>query len=243
MLAVLTSVGLSAAAGLNAYIPFLIVALISRYTEVFTLPSQFSWIESPWAIGIGVLLLLFETVLDKIPAVDFINDVAGSAIRPATGGLIFAATAAAQQVEENSSLLANNPWISVVLGGLTAAIVHAGKMLSRPIINVSTLGIGAPVVSTVEDGTSFTMSLIAIFLPVLVLVILAVLLFALWKILRFVARRRRSGAARSHTSDPNTSDPYTSDPYTSDPRVIDGEAVIHDDAAGHGEILEGEIED
>ncbi|MFC5370680.1 DUF4126 domain-containing protein [Arcanobacterium bovis] len=232
MFALLTSAGLSAAAGLNAYIPFLIVALISRYTDVLTLPSQFAWIESPWAIGIGVLFLLLETVLDKIPAVDFLNDIAGTVIRPTTGALVFAATTAAQEAEQNSTFLANNPWVGVLLGGLTAAVVHTGKMLGRPIVNVSTLGIGAPVVSTVEDGTSFTMSLIAIFLPALMLVILAVLLFALWKIIRFAARRRRAGSTRSRTTNPRTSDPH----------VIDGETVIHDDTV-HGEILEGEIED
>ena len=44
--------GLSAAAGLNAYIPFLIVALIAKYTDVITLPASYAWMESWWAIGI-----------------------------------------------------------------------------------------------------------------------------------------------------------------------------------------------
>nr|WP_311197892.1 DUF4126 domain-containing protein [Ornithinimicrobium sp. INDO-MA30-4] len=56
MLAALTGAGLSAAAGLNAYIPFLIVALVARYTEVINLPTQFAWIESGWAIGIAAVL-------------------------------------------------------------------------------------------------------------------------------------------------------------------------------------------
>ena len=41
MIAALTGMGLSAAAGLNAYIPFMIVALIARFTDVITLPSSF----------------------------------------------------------------------------------------------------------------------------------------------------------------------------------------------------------
>ncbi|WP_124054213.1 DUF4126 domain-containing protein [Arcanobacterium ihumii] len=217
MLAALTGAGLSAAAGLNAYIPFLIVALVSRYTDVITLPASFTWIESPWAIGIASLLLLSEIVLDKIPAIDSLNDAVGTAIRPATGGIIFAATAAAQQYENNSSFFTNNPWVGVVLGGLTAAIVHTGKMVSRPIINVGTLGIGAPVVSTVEDGTSFTVSLIAIFLPALVILVLGLLAFVLWKIFRFAQRRKKRPSA---SQKPNE-------------YIIDGDSVI----------LEGEIED
>ena len=60
MFAALTGAGLSAAAGLNAYVPFLLVALIARFTDVITLPSSFDWIESPWAIGGATLLLLTE---------------------------------------------------------------------------------------------------------------------------------------------------------------------------------------
>ncbi|MEP6856069.1 MAG: DUF4126 domain-containing protein, partial [Pedococcus sp.] len=74
MIVALTGMGLSAAAGLNAYIPFLLVALLARFSDVLTLPQSYAWIESWWAIGIGALLLLTEVVLDKIPAVDTVND-------------------------------------------------------------------------------------------------------------------------------------------------------------------------
>ena len=53
MIEALTGMGLSAAAGLNAYIPFLVVALAARFTDVITLPTSLTWIESGWAIGIG----------------------------------------------------------------------------------------------------------------------------------------------------------------------------------------------
>ena len=67
MIAALTGMGLSAAAGLNAYIPFLVVALIARFTDFITLPQSYSWIESWWAIGIGAVLLLTEVVLARKP--------------------------------------------------------------------------------------------------------------------------------------------------------------------------------
>jgi len=35
-----------------------------------------------------------------------------------------------------------------------AGIVHVGKTTARPAANVATLGMGAPVLSTVEDGAS-----------------------------------------------------------------------------------------
>lgn len=193
MIAALTGMGLSAAAGLNAYIPFLVVALIARFTDIITLPAGFAWIESWWAIGIGAILLAGEVILDKIPAVDTINDAVQSFIRPGMGGLIFAATSAASELD-NSAWMRENPWVGVILGIVVSGLVHSGKMVARPAINAGTLGAGAPVVSTVEDGASFGLSLIAIFTPVLVILALLLLfgtLFWLWRIVRRWRRRRR----------------------------------------------------
>ncbi|MGB7449008.1 MAG: DUF4126 domain-containing protein [Ornithinimicrobium sp.] len=198
MLAALTGTGLSAAAGLNAYIPFLIVALTARFTDVMTLPAEFAWIESNWAIGLAAVLLLSETVLDKIAIVDHINDALGTFIRPATGGLIFAATQAADDLEQGSSFMQDNPWVGVVAGVVTAGIMHGGKALTRPLVNGTTMGLGAPVVSAAEDGASIGLSLVAIFLPVLVIfAILGVLwaLFAVWRRSRRKGRYRDSAMA------------------------------------------------
>ncbi len=194
MIAVLTGTGLAAAAGLNAYIPFLLVALLSRFTDVLDLPAQYAWIESNWAIAIAAVLLLSETVVDKIAIVDHLNDLVATLIRPTVGGLIFTATAAAQQVDE-SSWMRDNPWIGIVIGVVVAGIVHAGKAVVRPAVNASTLGIGTPIVSTIEDGASITMSLIAVFTPVLVVVALVLLAWAMIVIFRWLRRRRARARA------------------------------------------------
>lgn len=197
MIEALTGVGLSAAAGLNAYIPFLVVALLARYSDVITLPQSLAWIESGWAIGIGSVLLLTEVVLDKIPAVDTVNDAVQTFIRPSMGGLMFAASSAAEKADQ-STWLADNPWVGVVLGVVTSGIIHAGKATARPAIDAGTLGLGTPVVSTAEDTASVGLSLVAIFVPVLVvvaIVILAVGLFWLWRRLSRWRRRRRERAA------------------------------------------------
>ena len=199
MLAALTGMGLSAAAGLNAYIPFLVVALIARFTDYITLPVGYEWIESNWAIGIGAALLLAEIILDKIPAVDTINDTIQTFIRPSMGGLIFAATTAAAQLD-NSTWMKENPWVSVVLGVLISGLVHTGKMAARPVINVGTVGAGAPVVSTVEDISSLGLSLIALIAPLLVILCLALLAWLLiWMWLR-VRRWRRTRRDPAYTS-------------------------------------------
>jgi len=196
MIAALTGMGLSAAAGLNAYIPFLVVALIARFSDVITLPASYAWIESWWAIGIGAVLLLTEVVLDKIPAVDTVNDAVQTFIRPSMGGLVFAATSAAEDLDR-SSWMTQHPWVGVVLGVVVSGLVHSGKVAARPPINATTVGMGAPVVSTIEDGASIGLSLVAVFIPVLVTVVLVALAaFLIWLWVR-IRRWRRRRAARS----------------------------------------------
>jgi hypothetical protein len=188
MLATLTGLGLSAAAGLNAYIPLLLVGVVARYTDVVTLPPDFAWIENEWVIGVVALLLLAEVVLDKVAVVDHLNDVVQTFVRPAVGGVIFAATAAAQQVDA-SPWMREHPWVGWLAGVAVAGLVHAGKAGARPVVNATTLGVGTPVVSTAEDATSLGLSLIALFAPVLVVV--GLLLIALGMVLGFRRLRRR----------------------------------------------------
>ncbi len=192
MLAALTGTGLSAAAGLNAYIPFLILALTARFTEVLNLPAEYAWIESNWAIGGAAVLLMSEMVLDKIAIVDHINDAFGTFVRPATGGLIFAATQAADDLEQGSSFMQDNPWVGVVGGVLVAGVVHTGKAATRPLINGATFGLGAPVASAAEDTASVGLSLIAIFLPILVIFALIALLWILFAVWRRGRRRHKN---------------------------------------------------
>lgn len=189
MIAALTGMGLSAAAGFNAYIPFLIVALTARFTDVITLPSSWAWIESPVAIGIAALLCVAEFVLDKVPAVDSLNDTIQTLVRPAMGGLIFAATQAASALDE-SAWMKQNPWVGIVLGIVVSGLVHSGKMAARPMLNLGTGGAAAPVVSTIEDTLSVAFSLVAIFLPILVVLLLGGLAWGLFRLARRVRRRR-----------------------------------------------------
>lgn len=197
MFAALTGAGLSAAAGLNAYIPFLMVALVARFSDVIVLPSQFAWIESPWAIGGATFLLLAEMVLDKIPAIDSMNDMIGTAVRPTVGGVVFAATQAADQQLDQASWMQQYPWVGAIGGVIIAGVVHTTKAATRPAVNVTTAGMGAPVLSGVEDATSLGMSVLAIFTPLLVivgLVAMGVGIFWLWRRIARFRKRRRAGA-------------------------------------------------
>jgi hypothetical protein len=115
------------------------------------------------------------------------------------GGLIFAATTAAQDLE-NSSWYQDNPWVGVLLGILVSGLVHSGKMAARPVVNLGTAGMGGPMISTLEDGASLGLSLIAILAPLLVTVALIALAWVFVRGLMLLRRRRR----RTMSPEPRT---------------------------------------
>jgi len=85
-------------------------------------------------------------------------------------------------------------WIPVVIGVVTALVVHLTKSAVRPVANVATAGVAAPVLSTVEDFTSAGLTFVAILLPALVIVVLIALVWAAVWLLR--KRRPRQSALR-----------------------------------------------
>ncbi|MEU8420463.1 DUF4126 domain-containing protein [Micromonospora sp. NPDC048835] len=200
MFEVLTGTGLAASAGLNAYIPLLILGLLGRYTDLIDLPSGWTWLGNGWVIAIMAVLLAVEMVADKVPVVDHVNDVVQTVVRPTAGGLAFGAGSSSETVtvSDPGSFFSSHQWVPVVTGVLLALGVHLLKSAARPVINATTAGIGAPVASTAEDATSVVVSLVAIILPVLVLVFLVGLaFFTFWFVRRRGERRREREAARA----------------------------------------------
>jgi glucan phosphoethanolaminetransferase (alkaline phosphatase superfamily) len=170
---ILTSFGLSASAGLNAYIPLLIVALMARFTNLIHLNQPFDVLANGWVIGVLVVLTAVETVADKIPAVDTVYNILQSLARPVAGAILFAAS---------SRVVTDvHPALALVCGLLVAGSVHAVKTVARPVITAATGGVGNPVVSTAEDVVSGTVTLASILMPLLALVIIVI---GIWLVLR-----------------------------------------------------------
>jgi hypothetical protein len=177
---VFTAFGLASSAGLNAYIPLLVVALLARFTDLVTLRPPWDTLESWWVIGVLIVLLIIEVVADKVPVVDSINDGIQTFIRPVAGAVLFAGSAGV--------ITDVHPVLALVCGLLVAGGVHAVKATARPIVTGTTGGMLNPVVSTVEDVLSLVVAVLAIVLPVLALVFL--LLLIIWFIRRRLRKRR-----------------------------------------------------
>ena len=192
----LTGFGLATAAGLNAYIPLLALGLLSRFTDLVTLPHGWAWLENGWVMTIVATLLIVEIVADKIPALDSINDAIQTFVRPTAGGIVFGSGTAAQTsaVADPGAFAQSAHWIPIAVGVVTALVVSLTKSTMRPAANVATAGMAAPVLSTVEDIFSVGLVFAAILVPVLVLVAVVALV---WAVIRIVRRRRRKAAAQS----------------------------------------------
>ncbi|WP_191282010.1 DUF4126 domain-containing protein [Pseudolysinimonas yzui] len=197
MLELLTGTGLAAAAGLNAYIPLLLVGLSSRFLDWIQLPPAWAWLENEWVLVVLGVLFVIEIIADKIPVVDTVNDWIQTVVRPAAGGILFGSGTSSETVAvtDPAEFFASNQWVPIVIGIVLSLVVHAGKTFSRPAANAVTAGVAAPVLSTLEDITSVVLSLLAILFPILVIVGVVGLAVGLVALFRRMRRKRRTDDA------------------------------------------------
>ena len=174
---ILTAFGLSASAGLNAYIPLLVVSLIARFTDWIELKAPWNTLESWWVIGILVFLSVIEFFADKMPAVNHINDIIQTFVRPAAGAIVFAASSKVAEV---------HPVLAMAAGLLIAGGVHAAKSVAvRPAVTATTGGVGNLPVSIMEDVISTLLSIAAILIPLLmaaiIILLVSLLIWWMWR--------------------------------------------------------------
>ena len=175
---IFSAFGLSASAGLNAYIPLMIIGLLGHYTNWITLQKPWDTLSNPWILILLGILLIIEMLADKVPVINHINDIIQTFVRPAAGAIAFAAS---------SNLITNiHPVLALACGLLVAGTVHAAKAgVIRPVVTATTGGTANVPVSVAEDVTSTVVSVLAIAVPavvgILLIVAFAFLISWLWK--------------------------------------------------------------
>ena len=193
---VLTAFGLSGSAGLNAYLPLLVVALLARFTNLIHLREPWSALTSGWTLAVLVILLIVETVADKVPAVNHVNDVIQTLVRPVAGAILFAAS---------SNVITDiHPVLAMVCGLLVAGSVHVVKSAAvRPAVTAISAAPSGGVatvpanilVSTLEDVVALVASLMAVIVPaVLALALLIAVLTLAWWLLNQQRARHRANS-------------------------------------------------
>ncbi|MEI8132310.1 MAG: DUF4126 domain-containing protein [Leptolinea sp.] len=182
LLNIFSAFGLSASAGLNAYIPLLTISLLAKFTHLINLREPWNILTDWWIIGILVGLSLVEFFADKIPAVNHFNDVIQTFVRPAAGAVAFAASA---------NVVTNvHPVLAMGLGLLIAGGVHVAKAgLLRPAVTATTGGTANVAVSMAEDFVSLLVSFLSVVIPVIIAAV--IIIITAWIVFRMKHSREK----------------------------------------------------
>jgi hypothetical protein len=158
---VMAAFGLSASAGLNAYIPLLVISLTARFTDLIHLSEPWDALTSWWIIGLLIVLSLIEFFADKAPAINHANDAIQTFVRPIAGAIVFAASA--------NVITEVHPVLALGAGVLVSGTVHAVKSAAvRPAVTATTGGVGNVPVSMAEDVFATGISVLAIIIPIMI---------------------------------------------------------------------------
>lgn len=183
-MALCLGLGLAAATGLRAFLPLLIVAVLSRFDLLgVNFGEGFAWLESNTALIALSVAVVVELVLDKIPAVDSAVDVVMTAVRPALAAVLVMA-----------SFSGADPAIAPLLALIAAPVAllgHGAKAVTRPAVTVSTAGVGNPVASLAEDGWALVLTGLALLAPLLIPLAIVLSIWVMWRVARWLGRRLR----------------------------------------------------
>jgi hypothetical protein len=155
------------------------------------LPGGLDVLDNWWIIGIAGFLYAVEFFADKIPYVDNVWDVVHTFIRVPAGVIV--AYAATSELDPSIYIPA------ALIGGGLAFGSHGTKAAVRLGANVSPEPVSNWVLSVVEDVIAFVGTLLAVFAPVIIAIVLVIFaIFFLWffpKVVRGLRRMFRSASA------------------------------------------------
>jgi len=182
LLGITVGIGLSAACGFRVFVPLLVINLATITGHLHLAPG-FEWIGSDYATIAFGTATLFEILAYYIPWLDHILDLITS---PAA--IIAGMVVTASMVMDISPFLR---WtLAIIAGGGAAAIVQGVTVALRTKSSALTAGAGNPFVSSAELAGSIITALLAIVVPVLCLLLVALLcIFVIWKAGRFFLGR------------------------------------------------------
>ena len=171
MTALLTGLGLAAAAGLNAW-----AVLLLFHGLVRLLPQDFPGISTPllatpFVLQLALVLFLAEFIVTKIPLADRFWETAHTLLRPLVGVLLALAC------------VATTSWPARAGVALAAAVVtlgvHAARATSRFASTAATRGLAQFALSLAEDIVAVALAALLFFQPWFTAIVLSGLLLLL----------------------------------------------------------------
>ncbi len=177
------ALGAGFSSGLNLYATIATLGLLQRF-QVIHLPATLEVLAHPWVIGIAMALYAIEFLADKIPYVDTVWDAIHTLIRPPAAAILAYASAGAAPPEWR--------WGAALLAGGVALTSHGTKASARAAANASPEPFSNWTLSFGEDLLAVFLSWLAAAHPaatiVLVVILLALAIFVLFHLFRFLRR-------------------------------------------------------
>jgi len=187
MISIFLGVGLAAAVGFRIFLPFLLISLAGRW-EVMQLGEGFEWITTTPALILFSTATVLEILSYYIPWFDNLLDTITTPLAMICGSLVMA-----------SAIVEMEPWIkwtlAVIAGGGTAGLIKGTGAVTRLASTGTTGGLANPVIASAETGGSLTMALLALFIPVLAVVLVVFLVF-------YILRKILGRGKKSATTNP-----------------------------------------
>ncbi|GGH61374.1 hypothetical protein GCM10010975_25000 [Comamonas phosphati] len=179
------------ASGLRLYAVVFVVGMLG-VTGAMPLPGGLHVLAHPLVLVISGGLLFVEFFADKIPVVDSVWDLFQSVLRIPAG----AALAAAVFGADNSTMA----MAAALMGGTLAATSQAAKTTTRALINTSPEPFSNLGASLAEDTVSVGAIWLALTNPLVfaaallvVVLVMWLVIWALWRFLKAALRRLRGG--------------------------------------------------
>ena len=186
----LLGLGLSASTGLNTFLPLLLLSAAARFQIAgIELGQRFDWLSSDVAIIVLIVASVVEIVADKVPAVDHFLDGVGTFVRPVAATLATASVLTGAAVNPTVAAV-----VGLMIGAPTSLGFHTLKAGTRVASSAATLGCANPVLSLIEDVISFSLTVVAIFVPLAVPIALVLLVWLLWVVAKRIRTRPAAAA-------------------------------------------------
>jgi hypothetical protein len=167
ILAIITGIGLSAACGFRIFVPLLILNLASMYGYI-NLVSGFEWIGGYYATITFAIATALEIIAYYVPWLDNVMDAIASPV-----SIIAGTIAAASVITDMSPSL---KWmIAIIAGGGIAGLLQGSATILRAKSSLFTGGTGNMIIATLELSGSVITSLLAIILPIVGFMLVAIL--------------------------------------------------------------------
>jgi Domain of unknown function (DUF4126) len=184
------ALGTAWTSGINLYATVTVLGVLQK-TGAVKLPLGLTVLDNWWIIGIAGFLFAVEFFADKIPYVDSVWDVIHTFIRVPAGAVM--AYAATNEMDPTVATAAT------LLGGGLALSSHGTKSALRATANLSPEPFSNWILSLAEDAIAIVGSLLAVFAPVLIAIVLVifVVIFGWFAPKIFRAMRRLYKAIKS----------------------------------------------